>query len=141
MENNTPEQKPLTLQELKDEVAKKHGYANHKQCDFDRPLIDDLLELYASQQNEALQAENKWQSDELDIYSRKITELESEKEALQKRVREQSDVLELYGNLLVATQKYIDSITGRDMTFDKFAFNEADKIANKLADKLEAINP
>jgi chromosome segregation ATPase len=58
-----------------------------------------ILEDNHKEQTEQLQADNKWLNDELDIYGRKITELESEKEALQANTE--------------ADKIYIDTLHGR----------------------------
>jgi hypothetical protein len=64
MKDNTAEQKPLTLQECKDEIAKKHTYNSWQEISkggvVSQPseyFYDEVAELHASQQTEALQAE------------------------------------------------------------------------------------
>jgi chromosome segregation ATPase len=93
---------PLTLQECKDQIAKEDGYPNFEEYAIAlnenpewsdaRGHVDRIANLYATQQNEALQAEierlNSSHSESVNMLYDQIQSIESEKEALQKRVQE-----------------------------------------------------
>jgi DNA repair exonuclease SbcCD ATPase subunit len=118
-------QKPLTLQEAKNQVAKSYGFH-----DWDNLLYDEMgstdgtanVARYTDEawvihtelnelieQNEALQAELKSVKEQLAThdkcdeiewnYNPRTIKLESEKEALQKRVREQITTIKTFREL------------------------------------------
>lgn len=51
-----PEQ---SKEEIKNEVAVRWNFSNHKEAALDRPMIDECMEEYASQKCKALQEENE----------------------------------------------------------------------------------